>query len=187
MNKSGMETLDGSGKPLTDAARQEREIKFRYWHTASKRMAPWQVACKYPMETLLNDKRVILLQYTGLKDKNGREIYEGDIVRRPSPCREDWAGLHEVRWHDGGFFLWGGNPVGFRNGEIFNWYPHNLTVVGNIYENPDLLAKPGEPASGEPEQDPNRKTSSPGLGKSRAIEEKIDMTPKIGAQGSDKP
>ena len=70
-----------------------------------------------------------IIQCTGLKDKNGRLIYEGDIVKN---------GLHNdlVEWYKGGFWV-----NGFINGAKWNiHYSHqNLEVIGNIYENPELL------------------------------------------------
>ena len=67
-----------------------------------------------------------LMQYTGLKDKNGKEIYEGDIVNWTTEDVND-----VVRFKDGTFMI----------GDVcsFNVSVSNLEVIGNIYENPDLL------------------------------------------------
>ena len=72
----------------------------------------------------------ILMQYTGLKDKNGKEIYEGDVVKCSSGCP------HQVVWqHD--FF---GMPMWYLSGlnEGYAW-TETEEVIGNIYENPELL------------------------------------------------
>ena len=74
----------------------------------------------------------ILMQYTGLKDKNGKEIYEGDIVQETGglPC--------EVYWRDeaAGFeFVYVGNSWMPNVDAVGRWFE----VIGNIYENPELL------------------------------------------------
>lgn len=71
----------------------------------------------------------ILMQYTGLKDKNGVEIYEGDIIKYQ---RKGISELLVVEWcKDYASFMFGHIKVEFalRYGE----------VIGNIYENPELL------------------------------------------------
>ncbi|KKN53795.1 hypothetical protein LCGC14_0598880 [marine sediment metagenome] len=153
-----------------------REIKFRGWHTVAKRMfSADEMAVDQltllPTGSFINVEgdstrrsiiyprdKFIPLQYTGLKDKNGVEIYEGDIVKTT-------VGKH-IWWFliatDSTF---GGNNLylitryrNFRHinvGEDIEWgdffvnecrdtlteYNANedLEVIGNIYENPDLL------------------------------------------------
>jgi len=75
-----------------------------------------------------------LMQYTDLKDKNGKEIYEGDIL--------DFVHLYGVRpapifWRNGGFWVAVNDP-GYED----RWIvpdPEECEVIGNIYENPELL------------------------------------------------
>lgn len=76
-----------------------------------------------------------LMQSTGLKDKNGKEVFEGDIIKCTRGC------LHEVyieKEYGGTYF--GGMPAvylkGLRDG--YAWTEHE-EIVGNIYENPELL------------------------------------------------
>lgn len=77
---------------------------------------------------------VNLLQFTGLKDKNGKEIYEGDVVSYKD------GRIVQVTWHD---YTARFDSVGITN----KGTPHPLTnrpdilaeVIGNIYENPELF------------------------------------------------
>lgn len=94
------------------------------------------------MGIYLNGKRIIchgydileVMQFTGLMDKNGKEIYEGDLV--------SWLSERGVIEYDGkldaGFYVNG--RAGFwywYEGREFSW--KNLEVIGNIHENPELL------------------------------------------------
>jgi len=127
-----------------------REIKFRAWDKIAKKfMWPWpdgfhllgETTCfdligqqlkerspeKNTLE-MLND--VELMQYTGLHDKNGKEIYEGDIFRIPETPPE----VNVIKYVDGAWYL---HPHGLY---LTDWYNRG-EVIGNIYENPELLEK----------------------------------------------
>ena len=88
----------------------------------------------------------ILMQYTGLKDKNGKEIYEGDIVRisfqknNPAGVQDDrwYTKITTVEWADG---YAGFNPFCYQ--EHYQNNANLLEVIGNIYENSELLKKEG--------------------------------------------
>lgn len=123
-----------------------REIKFRVWDTYNKEMLDVQeldYADSYngqPMirTTMYNDyfdtEEMILMQYTGLKDKNGKEIYEGDIVEIIRPCILERG---EVKFINGCFAIKSKDTLlMLYQCEINNF---KLKVIGNIYENPELL------------------------------------------------
>ena len=112
-----------------------REIKFRAWDKDSK---SWVddvlLTCNEygflyqnynKCEFMGEDRDIVLMQYTGLKDKNGEEIYEGDIIETQYGIK------HEVIFNDGAWEL---ACTGNRA-----WTYFNITIIGNIYENPELL------------------------------------------------
>ena len=76
-----------------------------------------------------------LMQSTGLKDKNGKEVFVGDIIKCTRRC------LHEVYIEKeyGGTYI-GGMPAVYLKGlrEGYAWTVHE-EIIGNIYENPELL------------------------------------------------
>ena len=129
-----------------------REIKFRCWDKENKEMLEVQeldYADSYdgqPMvrTTMYNDyfdtEDMILMQYTGLKDKNGKEIYEGDIVHIPDDYEEYGFASGEnysIDFKDGRFRL---KPKYKPNATGYDLeFTEELEVIGNIYENPELL------------------------------------------------
>ena len=83
----------------------------------------------------------ILMQSTGLKDMNGTEVFEGDIVKF-SDCDDD-AYTTTVVWNKNyacfGLSFCGNYPVPFDYLEEFHTELKDIKIVGNIYENPELL------------------------------------------------
>jgi uncharacterized phage protein (TIGR01671 family) len=83
-------------------------------------------------------------QFTGLLDKQGKEIYEGDILKvaNQGEYREQEVieGTGEVKFDDGGFKVFGFYGMGLSrkvcSGIEGNW---NMEIIGNLYENPELL------------------------------------------------
>lgn len=112
-------------------------LKFRAWDGLRMTTSGIQFSATTGILAMIKDMPI--MQFTGLKDKNGVEIYEGDIVKHVIREPHEWFGLHEVVWDSARFCLKGGNPHGLRCNEIFNWYPMNVEVIGNIYEQPELL------------------------------------------------
>ena len=110
-----------------------REIKFRYWTWAE--MASWWLCDTYAEENINGDWK--LMQYTWLKDKNWKEIYEGDIVRYRA-FTQDGELEKMVKWvffdeDFGCFMLW-------EDECMWNLATDdNKDIVWNIYENPELL------------------------------------------------
>lgn len=75
-----------------------------------------------------------LMQYTGLRDKNGKEIYEGDIVAVENEGDVISKCIFEL-----GQFILVDNVGGIWARQLYH-QPHRLTIVGNIYENTELLS-----------------------------------------------
>lgn len=117
-----------------------REIKFRFW---SKILNNFVTPDDDIFVGALKDKNMVVTQYVGLKDKHGKEIYEGDII-------ETWVVgdmTHEKRLRR--------CLVKFNHGEFRLKFPgssmlrrlanrsleKNTEVIGNIFENKELLKK----------------------------------------------
>lgn len=122
--------------------------KFRAWDSVEKKFVEhffitgtglicnmekpiWGYRLPIPFE----QSELILMQSTGLKDKEGKEVFVGDIIKCTRGC------LHEVYIEKeyGGTYI-GGMPAVYLKdlGEGYAWTEHE-EIIGNIYENPELL------------------------------------------------
>ena len=108
-----------------------REIKFRAWDKEKNEITTTICIGGLHIPYNSNPNNYILMQYTGLKDKNGKEIYEGDIVRNTADKYH-----YEIKW-DNFESAWslGENGSPIRRYLLSEYWE----VIGNIYENPELL------------------------------------------------
>ena len=135
-----------------------REIKFRAWEQDFKKMYwfdlrwgnTWQEGAGYigmvpwgeklehrgfcrDNKSLVSPNFCEIMQYTGLKDKNGKEIYEGDIViNLELPCSESF--ICEWCSESIAFIFWNEETATGLGEAAYN----GLEIIGNIYENPEL-------------------------------------------------
>lgn len=123
-----------------------REIKFRCWDRFKQRWSNYKIndGTVYFMDKNTGvwygsyNKRYKdfnLMQYTGLKDKNGKEIYEGDIVKLRAN-----HGIGVIKYSD----EWGAFVVEYikpRSLAVLgmHYYKEDIEILGNIYENPELM------------------------------------------------
>lgn len=130
------------------------KIKFRAWDKEEK----YVVTGDDEQGSILGEEggyfdlrvfpeRYEIMQFTGLKDKNGKEIYEGDILGFREYTLPQHKGVWTVKWNA---YCWdiirqfkglweGDKGIGCFEGEEKLWRLHDrMEVIGNIYENPEL-------------------------------------------------
>lgn len=139
-----------------------RELKFRAWDKKANQIINEVAVTREGYCALSPEKeRFILMQYTGLNDKNGKDIYEGDVVigqyKHYDPCKDDHIKDEKM----GGVVFWDLYQWSFEVIEKFcdqdregkcnyfdycdkrdYWAPQvfdDMEIIGNICENPELL------------------------------------------------
>ena len=131
--------------------------KYRAWNKKEKKMyyqkdynitffadGSWEMWLpEHEPSVICNSENSILLQSTGLKDKNSREIWEGDIIKTPNWYWKE--GLFVVKYDDiiptgtiwGAFYPFNIIGKSCEGEEIL--CPYSIEVIGNRFENPELL------------------------------------------------
>jgi uncharacterized phage protein (TIGR01671 family) len=134
-----------------------RQIKFRAWD--GRRMSTvWKAtfvgsnptvfftATQYnePGALPMDDDRLSLMQFTGLQDKAGRDIYEGDVVK------DRFGRIMQVQWWNFRLCWVAISETNFHHADLYDWVDFDyekeeksstarVEVIGNVYENPELL------------------------------------------------
>lgn len=128
----------------------KREIKFRIWNKVDKVMLLPESQCdlilslggylysRFDKEWETMDNYVVM-QYIGLEDKNGSNIYDGDIIEIRHPYKDRmFSGV--VSWEG---YMWSCKEFYFTHfdvpSEIFSEGTEYIEIIGNIYENTELI------------------------------------------------
>ncbi len=113
-----------------------REMKFRCWHKTAKEML-FENRLGKCFQWLSEGQPIKIMQFTGLYDKNGKEIWEGDIVKNST------GRIMELAWFSSPSYAGWDLRVICAKGTppISRSLWEELEVIGNIYEDPELLEK----------------------------------------------
>lgn len=110
-------------------------FKFRFWDKEKNVMiysknGYYKGDCfNLPLADMFINSRFISMQCTGLKDKNKKLIYEGDILK------DKYGALHPISWNVKGFY----EADTFAVAGFYNAIQEDMEVIGNIYENAELI------------------------------------------------
>ena len=119
-----------------------REIKFRVWDVKQNRWLDNESIEKLHYNYNYSEENLIFQQYIGMNDKNGKDIYEGDIVRYKVKYYFDkeYNRIDIVNFIMGEFTPIPKNHI-VEDDDFYSVYISDYEVIGNIYENPELIKK----------------------------------------------
>lgn len=118
--------------------KEYRAIKFRAWNKATNMMYEDILSPRNWSYNFLNTDIFIWLQWTGLKDKNNKDIYEGDWCSAKFRTKDGIQVIQGKIIMDE--YMWCIDCTGCVGDDIFSINrPHTFEVIGNIYQNPELL------------------------------------------------
>ncbi len=114
-----------------------REIEFRVWDGTRMHYGGFSVhATGLIINSVFVDKNPVLMQYTGLEDKNGKKIFEGDLVKHVTCCAKHEGNMNISIVEYKGITL---KPFGDQmQGDTYQ-QSYNYEIIGNIHKNPKLL------------------------------------------------